>query len=85
MLKSNYQFMERRASRMTKKYMVIRNGAKKKSGEVYSMACKLGQNPETGFEWLDERDKFFTDDIRPVGSIIEVEQMEVSVPATKAG
>lgn len=61
---------------MTKTYMVIRNGTAKKSGEVYSLALKLSKSKD-GFQWLDERDKYFTNDIRPVGALIEVEQMEV--------
>ena len=62
---------------MTKTYMVVRNGAKKKTGETYSIAQRLFQNHDKTSEWLDEKDKFWTDDIRPVGSLIKVEQMEV--------
>lgn len=62
---------------MIKSYLVVKNGAKKESGEVYSMALRIGKNSQSSFEWLDDRDKFFTDDIRPVGTRIEVEQLEI--------
>jgi len=63
---------------MTKTYMVIRNGTSKKTGAVYSLAQRLAQNKDTGFEWLDEKDMFWTDDIRSVGTFFDVEQLEVT-------
>lgn len=62
---------------MTKTYMVVRNGAAKKTGETYSVALRKCQSRDGNTEWLDEKDKYWTDDIRPVGSEIKVEQMEV--------
>jgi|GEM_PF-3677910 len=61
---------------MTKRYLVVSNGAAKKTGEVYSRAYKIAKDSK-GFEWLDQKDVFFTDNIRPVGTVIEVEQCEV--------
>ena len=62
---------------MTKTYMVVRNGAKKGTGEIYSIAQRVHQSKDKTFEWLDEKDQFWCEDIRPVGTIIKVEQMEV--------
>lgn len=62
---------------MVKTYMVVRNGLSKKTGAQYSIAYKLGKTREGGYEYLDEKDSHFTDDIRPVGTLIKVEQMEV--------
>lgn len=62
---------------MTKTYMVVRSGAAKKTGEVFSVAQRLCKSRDGNSEWLDEKDKYWTDDIRSVGSVIKVEQMEV--------
>lgn len=62
---------------MTKNYMVVRNGAAKKSGEIYSIAQRIFQSKDKTSEWLDEKDKYWCDELRPVGTIIKVEQMEV--------
>lgn len=62
---------------MKKSYMVIRNGTSKKTGELYSLALNLCKSNDGKSEWLDEKDKYFANDIRPVGSVISVEQMEV--------
>ena len=62
---------------MTKSYMVVRNGVAKKTGEVFSVAHRLCQKQDKTAAWLDEKDTFWTDNIRPVGSIIKVEQSEV--------
>lgn len=69
---------------MTKIYMVVRNGLSKKTGALYSIAYRKVQAKETGYEFLDEKDSYFTDDIRPVGTMLKVEQMEVGEqPAQK--
>ena len=62
---------------MTKTYMVVRNGFKKKTGEAYSIARRLFQNHDKTSEWLDEKDTYWAEEIKPVGSLIKVEQMEV--------
>lgn len=62
---------------MTKSYLVVRNGVSKKTGAVYSLAQKICQMKDGGAEFLNENDKYVTNDIRPVGTIIQVEQMEV--------
>lgn len=57
---------------MKKQYVVTASGAKKKTGESYSMcACIISAK---GQSFLSDRDRIFLDDIRPVGSIVEVEQ-----------
>lgn len=61
---------------MTKTYMVTRNGVSKKTGAIYSIAERLGKTKE-GYEYLDSKDTYFTDDIRPVGTMLKVEQMEI--------
>lgn len=62
---------------MTNTYLVVTNGVSKKTGAVYSIAQRICQKKDKSSEWLNEKDQYFTDDIRPVGSIITVEQMEV--------
>lgn len=62
---------------MTNTYLVVRNGVSKKTGAVYSVANRVFKSKDGNSEWLDEKDKYWTDDIRPVGSVISVEQIEV--------
>jgi hypothetical protein len=62
---------------MTKRYMVIAFGTAKKTGNPYSRAYLLKGDKEGKFGYLDSRDSFFTNDMRPVGTIINVEQAEV--------
>lgn len=62
---------------MTKTYLVVSNGVSKKTGSLYSIAQRVCQKKDKSSEWLDTKDQYFTDDIRPVGSMIEIEQMEV--------
>jgi hypothetical protein len=56
--------------------MVVRNGLSKKTGAVYSIAYRLGETKEK-YQYLDEKDTYFTDDVRAVGTLLKVEQMEV--------
>ena len=62
---------------MTKTYLVVSNGVSKKTGKKYSIAQRVCQKYDKSSEWLDSKDQYFTDDIRPVGTLVEVEQMEV--------
>ena len=62
---------------MIKTYMVVRNGAAKKTGEIYSIAQRVQHSKDKTNEWLDEKDKYWCDELRPVGTLINVEQMEV--------
>lgn len=61
---------------MTKIYMVVRNGLSKKTGALYSIAVRIGKTKE-GYEYTDDKDTYFTDDLRPVGTMLKVEQMEI--------
>lgn len=62
---------------MEKHYMVVRNGQSKKTGDDYSVALRMCGKKDGSSSWLDEKDNFFTDDIRSLGTIITVEQTEI--------
>lgn len=62
---------------MTKIYMVVRNGKSKKTGDDYSMALRVCGKQDGTANWLDDNDSYFTDDIRSMGTYINVEQLEV--------
>lgn len=62
---------------MTNTYLVVRNGVSKKTGAVYSVANRVFKSKDGTSEWIDSNDKFWLDDARPVGTIVNVEQMEV--------
>jgi len=61
---------------MQNRYLIIRNGAKKATGEAYSVGVRIGRD-KLGHEFIFEKDTYFTDKIKSVGTIVIVEQMEV--------
>ena len=62
---------------MEKEYMVIGFGKSKKDGTPYSRACRVKQANDGTWGYVDIKDVFFLDDIRSLGSVVKVEQMEV--------
>lgn len=61
-----------------RKYMVVRNGVKKDSGEVYTQAWRVKEDAKNhNYAYLDEKDKYYIDDeMRPLGSVIRIKMEE---------
>jgi len=57
--------------------MVVAYGTSKK-GKTYSRSYLVREAKDQSFGYLDQKDQFFTDTIRPIGEIINVEQTEVN-------
>jgi hypothetical protein len=61
---------------MEKKYMVVGFGTSKKTGKPYSRAYLLKSDKAGTFAFLDRNDSYYTEDIRPVGTMIIVKLVE---------
>ena len=63
---------------MERKYMVVRFGVNKETGEPYSRASRLKEAKDgTSWGYLDEKDPYYLDEIRPLGTVVAVELTEV--------
>lgn len=63
---------------MERKYMVVSYGTSKKTGAPYSRAARIREDEKNGtFGYLDEKDAYYVDDLRPLGTVITLELAEV--------
>lgn len=63
---------------MERKYMVVKYGNSKKTGALYSRAVRIREDEKNGtFGYLDDKDVYFVDDLRPLGSLITLQLAEV--------
>lgn len=63
---------------MERKYMVVSYGTSKKTGEPYSRAARIKEDEKDGtYGYLDEKDSYYVDDLRPLGTVITLEFAEV--------
>ena len=63
---------------MERKYMVVSYGTSKKNGSLYSRAARIKEDEKNGtYGYLDEKDSYYVDDLRPLGTVITLELAEV--------
>lgn len=62
---------------MERKYMVVAYGESKKDKRPYSRAYRLKEAREGGWGYLDQKDTYYSDEIRPLGEIITLSMQEV--------
>lgn len=63
---------------MKRTYMVVSYGTSKKTGALYSRAARIREDEKNGtYGYLDEKDSYYVDDLRPLGSVITLEMAEV--------
>ena len=62
---------------MEKKYMVVGFGLSKEKGEKYSKAYLIRGDKKGTYGYLDTKNVYYTNDIRPIGTIIIVKLEEV--------
>lgn len=62
---------------MERRFMVTGYGTSKKTGALYSRASRIVEDEKKHlFGFLDSKDQYFTNDIRPLGTILSVEMAE---------
>lgn len=62
---------------MERRYMVVSYGTAKKTGEIYSRASRIREDEKNGtFGYLDEKDKYFMNELKPLGTVVTVELLE---------
>jgi hypothetical protein len=58
--------------------MVVAYGTSKKTGSLYSRCTRIREDEKNGsFGYLDEKDQYYTNDLRPLGTTVELEMSEV--------
>lgn len=62
---------------MESRYMVVQFGHKKETKEPYSIAYKVIGDEKGTYGRLNENDRYFTKDIRPIGTMIKVSMKEI--------
>ena len=67
---------------MERKYMVVGYGLGKESHEPYSRAYRIKEGEprdgsKVGYGYLDQKDTYYTSDIRPLGTVITLSFQEV--------
>lgn len=62
---------------MERRYMVVKNGAKKDTGEAYTQAWRIKEGKDGAYSYLDDKDRHYIDgEIRPLGSVITFQLTE---------
>lgn len=59
-----------------KRYMVVGFGTSKKTKDEYSKAYLIRGDKNETFGYLDQKDSYYTEDKRPLGTIIVVTMQE---------
>jgi hypothetical protein len=62
---------------MEKEYMVVAFGTSKKTNKPYSRAYCLRKDKLGKYGFLDQKDQYFTEDIRKLGEVLKVSQTVV--------
>lgn len=61
---------------MERTYMVVSYGQSKKDKSLYCRAYRVKEDENHSYGYLDEKDVYYCDEQKPLGTIFKVELME---------